>query len=310
LFLCSTNLALNVRGVMKAEEDKATEEEQTCVALYAHWFVSLLGLAEGCARLLVHLFIVGLACLLYYAVYCLSCGKTSLNVTLAFQMSRCSLYAGLVMAMLGNLCTPWKPPLYMYPRKTTLARPVPAGIHAADGFNSALDVESACASFCCCCCNAVCGLNKGYCVCCGIPPESALPPYKLVQVSLSSVGCCRAGTGCYKCLGGPEADAKIKEQQEEVARETADATRQFYLRHYDCASFEELVEREVFGRGRPAPAQQMQKPHVAAGMMPMGVSSAAAPSAPSAPVVYAQAYAVPVQQAQPVPAAVVKGSRL
>jgi len=288
---------------MKAEEGRLSEEEQTCVALYAHWFVSLLGLAEASLRLLVHLLIVGLALLLYYLIYCLSCGKSSLGVTLTFQMSRCSLYAGLCMAMLGNLFAPWHPPLYMYPRTSTLARPVPDGVHTADGFSSALDIESACADACCCCCNACCGLKKGYCVCCGIPPESALPAYKLVQVSLSSVGCCRAGTGCYKCLGGPEADLKVAELQAEVARETMEATRTFYLKHYECSSFEELVGRDILGR--TAPVQQQMPP--VSGMQPMGVGAPApVSSAPVAPVVYATAQAYPLESTPVVSASIVK----
>ena len=228
IYLCSTRLAIQVRDKMASVEASNTEAEQTCFSLYAHFFISLLGLIEATVRLAFHVVVVCILYLGYYIVYCVSCGKAKLTDIFSHQQTRCSLYGGLVFAMLGNIFAPWKPPLYMYPRSSTLARPGSgtsgngngsgSGIHTVDGFHSSLDIESACATACCCCCNVLCDFKHGYCVCCGSPPESALPGYKLVQSSLSVVGCCRYGSGWYKCLGGEVALQKIHELQAEVSQ--------------------------------------------------------------------------------------------
>lgn len=248
-------LAIQIRQQMLAEEKKQIEDEQTCIGLYSHWFYSLLALIESAFRLAFHIVVVTLLIIFRYVIYCVSCGKSDVNIALDHQMSRCSLYSGLFMAMIGNLVTPWKPSLYMYPKSSTLCKPiVRSGIHTQDNFTSTLDVESACANVCCCCCKSMCGFKNGFCPCCGNPPESALPAYKLVQVSLSTVGCCSEGTGWYKCVGGEEQTKKIMELQVEVSKETQEATKKFYCTNYEVSSFEELVARDIY--------HQQQQPNI------------------------------------------------
>jgi hypothetical protein len=107
---------------MREVERQSKEREMTCISLYCHWFLSLLVLCECAARLMIHIFVVLIFFLTYYLVYCLSCGKANMGELKGHQLSRCSLYSGLLFAMFGNLVTPWNPAFYMFHLPTTLSR--------------------------------------------------------------------------------------------------------------------------------------------------------------------------------------------
>jgi hypothetical protein len=100
----TARLAGDVRRRMQQHESQVKTKEQTCIGLYAHWFLSLFALFECALRLMVHGLIVALWVVLYYIVYCVSCGKAEVNDVMTHQMSRCSLYSGLFFSMIGNLC--------------------------------------------------------------------------------------------------------------------------------------------------------------------------------------------------------------
>lgn len=242
-------LAVQVRQRMNRADNVQKQSEQSCCDLYAHWFVSLLALCESAARLTVHSAIVGVVLILYYVIYCLSCGKVSVSNVMGHQMSRCSLYSGLLFAMLGNILVPWNPVLYVFHQSGTLSRPnVPGSLLHLQDIPSALDID--CWSCCICC-----GCRKGHCVCCGQPAESSLPPYKLAQISLLSVGFC-SGCGWYQCVGGDSFHRKLDKAFSEVDVENAEATRAFYQQNYNCTSFDELFRRDVCGEVVAPVAQQ------------------------------------------------------
>jgi hypothetical protein len=191
----------------------------TCISLYCHWFLSLLVLCECAARLMIHFFVVLIFFVGYYLVYCVSCGKANMGELKGHQLSRCSLYLGLLFAMCGNLVTPWNPAFYMFHLPTTLSRysslssfPLSSHLISCGSPNiprsanqlrdiSALDIENFLINdVLCCCCNC-CGCRHGHCACCGQPSEAILLPYKLAQVSLFTVGFC-SGCGAYQWVGG------------------------------------------------------------------------------------------------------------
>lgn len=88
---------------MKEIENNSKNNEITCISLYCHWFLSLIVLMEASIRLMIHLTIVLVFFICYYLIYCLSCGKANIGMMKGHQLSRCSLYSGLIFAMLGNI---------------------------------------------------------------------------------------------------------------------------------------------------------------------------------------------------------------
>lgn len=102
-FCCSGRLAHAVTTKMREVENQSRQHEMSCCALYCHWFLSLFALAEASIRLMLHLSIVLIFFLGYYVVYCLSCGKANVGMMKGHQLTRCSLYSGLMFAMIGNL---------------------------------------------------------------------------------------------------------------------------------------------------------------------------------------------------------------
>lgn len=100
----SSRLAHSVATKMKETENQAKQSEITCCSLYCHWFLSIAVLAEASARLIIHLMIVLIYFIGYYFIFCLSCGKANIGMLKGYQLTRCSLYSGLIFAMLGNIC--------------------------------------------------------------------------------------------------------------------------------------------------------------------------------------------------------------
>jgi hypothetical protein len=99
----SARLAHSITIKMKEVELQAKKEEITCCALYGHWFLSLIVLAECSIRLTIHCTIIAVFFFLYYLIFCLSCGKANIGMMKGHHLARCSLYSGLLFAMLGNL---------------------------------------------------------------------------------------------------------------------------------------------------------------------------------------------------------------
>lgn len=133
-------LAVEVSQRMSAAEKQNRDQNETCMGLYGNFFLSILGLAESAVRLVVHFFIVLVFFFGYYIILCLSCGKAESGNSMRHQMSRVSMYSGLLAAMLGNirkLCVvtdgfmvtfrpvavmPWRPTLYLFHTPSTLSR--------------------------------------------------------------------------------------------------------------------------------------------------------------------------------------------
>jgi hypothetical protein len=97
-------LAVDVNQQMAIVEKDSKKANETCLGLYGNFFLSILALAESAARLLIHFFIVLMFFLGYYIILCLSCGKAESGNAMRHQMTRISMYSGLVAAMLGNIC--------------------------------------------------------------------------------------------------------------------------------------------------------------------------------------------------------------
>lgn len=246
-------LAVDVCQRMKAIEAENKRKNETCLGLYGNFFLSILGLFESTARFGVHLLIVLLFFFGYYIILCLSCGKAESGDAMRHQMSRVSLYSGLMMAMLGNILIPWKPTLYLFHTPAVLSRPNVPYMMEERGLPSSLDVENMCIDACCCCCNS-CGCKKGHCACCGVVYESSLPPYKLAQSALFVVGCF-SGCGCYQCTGGSALISRVDKLNEEVYKESATATSQFYQSQYKVASWEALVQSRLGSSPQPSAPQ-------------------------------------------------------
>jgi hypothetical protein len=96
-------LAVEVCQRMSKSEKENRDQSETCLGLYGNFFLSILGLAESAARLLIHFFIVLVFFFGYYVILCLSCGKAESGNSMRHQMSRISMYSGLLAAMLGNI---------------------------------------------------------------------------------------------------------------------------------------------------------------------------------------------------------------
>lgn len=79
--------------------------EPLVISLYCHWFLSLLALGECATRCMVHFSFVIVIAVLYYIVYCLSCGKSkaSMNVYLSSQQNAFGLYCSLFCGIIGNI---------------------------------------------------------------------------------------------------------------------------------------------------------------------------------------------------------------
>jgi hypothetical protein len=96
-------LAVEVSQRMAAAEKESRDQNETCLGLYGNFFLSILALAESAVRLLIHFFIVLVFFFGYYIILCLSCGKAESGNSMRHQMSRISMYSGLLAAMLGNI---------------------------------------------------------------------------------------------------------------------------------------------------------------------------------------------------------------
>lgn len=210
--------------------------------LYAHWFLTVLAMFETCARAAVHGFIALIFCALFYFIYCLSCGKTKFFSTFtAFgyhNLKMCSLYAGLVCSLIGNIIMPWNPPLYAFKRTIHLTRP--PGVNSTyldfDGY-----IRGGCCAICC-----------GSCL-----PEIGLPKERCLKLLLISYGgstatlsCCYgAGGGCMSYATG------LERSRLEMVRENETATIDFYQQTYQVSSFDELIARQLqAGQAVPAAA--------------------------------------------------------
>ena len=97
-------LAVEVCQKMTTIEKSKKEESETCLGLYGNFFLSIFGLAESAVRLVIHFSIVVIFFFGYYIILCLSCGKAESGIAMRHQMSRVSMYSGLMTAMLGNIC--------------------------------------------------------------------------------------------------------------------------------------------------------------------------------------------------------------
>jgi hypothetical protein len=73
--------------------------------LYAHWFLSVLALAECMARYAIHLFGIVAVSVLYYVFVCISCGKNkvSLRAVVDSQFRLFGLYWGLSCGVFWNI---------------------------------------------------------------------------------------------------------------------------------------------------------------------------------------------------------------
>ena len=96
-------LGVEVSQRMNAAEKAKRDENETCCGLYGNFFLSILALAESAVRLLIHFFIVLIFFFGYYIILCLSCGKSEAGNAMVHQMTRVSMYSGLLAAMLGNI---------------------------------------------------------------------------------------------------------------------------------------------------------------------------------------------------------------
>jgi hypothetical protein len=96
-------LAVEVSQRMAAAEKQNRDQNETCLGLYGNFFLSILGLAESAVRLVLHFFVVLVFFFGYYIILCLSCGKAESGNSMRHQMSRISMYSGLLAAMLGNI---------------------------------------------------------------------------------------------------------------------------------------------------------------------------------------------------------------
>lgn len=276
-------LAVEVSQRMKATELSNRDNNETCIGLYCNFFLSIFALAESAVRLVVHLLVVPVFFFGFYIILCLSCGKAESGNVMRHQMSRISMYSGLVAAMLGNILIPWRPTLYLFHTPATLSRPSVPRMAEEKGVPSSLDIENFCVEACCCICN-ICGCKNGQCVCCGFVDESVLPPYKMAQSALFVVGGC-SGCGFYQCTGGTALTRRLDALVSESARESAEATTQFYRANYNVASWDALVASR-FGASRQSgpPQQQYMQQH----------------QVPAAQVHYSQQVQPPVVIAQPV----------
>jgi hypothetical protein len=88
----------------KEVEARRNNRPSVC-GLYLHFFLSLLALMECSLRLLIHFFMLLVMGLLYYIVYCVSCGEwvTYSNACVAHHSSMYGLYSGLLCGIIGNL---------------------------------------------------------------------------------------------------------------------------------------------------------------------------------------------------------------
>lgn len=260
-------LAVEVSQRMAAAEKQSRDQNETCLGLYGNFFLSILGLAESAVRLAVHFLVVLLFFFGYYIILCLSCGKAESGASMRHQMSRVSMYSGLLAAMLGNIVMPWRPTLYLFHTPSTLSRPRVPRMMDEKGLPSSLDIENCCVEACCCFCN-VCGCRRGQCSCCGDVAESALPPYKMAQSALFVVGCCN-GCGAYQCTGGSALSSRMDELNTQTARDSAAATTAFYNKVYSVSSWDELVGSKFGGAAtqqqyaqQPPQQQYMQQQHI------------------------------------------------
>ena len=104
------HIAKQVSIKMSVYEDNHIRAHSPSVcALYAHFFLSIFAIMEAAVRLMAHLSILLVLGAMYYFVYCLSCGKSTISQhqCLAHHIRMYGLYSALLCGSiwnLGNFC--------------------------------------------------------------------------------------------------------------------------------------------------------------------------------------------------------------
>ena len=127
------------RRMSTYETSYKRQHDSTILALYCHWFMSLLAFCECISRYLIHLCGIIVISLCFYVFVCITCGKSTVSIRtlLDTQWRLFGLYWGLSCGIMWNICTflviylylaynhfihvtihivvrPWNPPLYAF----------------------------------------------------------------------------------------------------------------------------------------------------------------------------------------------------
>lgn len=226
-------LAREVSDRMTQVEGSSSPTEPSIGALYAHFFLSLLALAECLARLGVHACILAVCFLLYYLVICISCGKSGgVSEFMSHHAMMVALYWSLFFAILCNIVAPWAPVAYAFGSLTTKFKRPEGYARGETRF------RGGCCAACCSC----------------MPGNLHLPIHILLQASLVSYGFVKALSGSL-CCGDFTVylEHLYRQEEDEYEARTVD----FYLTQYNCENFQALVQREV-GAPQPVPVVMVQ----------------------------------------------------
>ena len=231
-------LANEVSNQMSAYESSSKDSlKPSILGLYAHWFLSVIGLFESFFKCILMFilpltfFLVWIALfLIYYIVLCFSCGRTDgipvINnlmekvwISVQNSSSLFFLYFGLVFGMICNIIIPWNAPVSFYKTQVVLKRPPPGPKHLQ------FQVE---------CCN-------------NLP----VPKYIICKKFLIVGGCFHALSyslffeNCFPLI--------VSEYEREVETDTI----KFFQQTYNCQSFDQLLCS--YGRGE---AYQPTEPQI------------------------------------------------
>jgi hypothetical protein len=106
IYYTSASLAQTVcNKMLEYENQYKRTHEPLVISLYLHWFLSLIALCECVARFTIHLAAVIVVAVLYYIMYCITCGKSkiTMNAWLSGQQDFFGLYSGMFCGIIGNL---------------------------------------------------------------------------------------------------------------------------------------------------------------------------------------------------------------
>eukprot|EP01041_Mallomonas_annulata_P007062 gene7062-14367_t len=236
-------LGLEVYSEMKKYENNLARNanDSDCIALYGHWFLSILALVETLLRLSIHGILAILCSISYYLIFCFACGKTrsldSLYSFGQFHFTMSYIYIGYICLVINNIVIPWNPPFFAFAPDTTLIHP--PGVQGQD------DIERAITT--------VVGIS-----CCTLchPSMSKSTKFLLISYGGPSVAqmSCIWGNACDSpeqyC---PSYDSTLNVYQTNLRREREERTREFYLQRYQVDSFDALLASRLYSVNRTAP---------------------------------------------------------
>jgi hypothetical protein len=94
----------------QAEQAAYLAAEPSVCGLYAHFFLSLLGVVECTFRIMIIVVFLLSWFVVYYIIQCLSCGKNKdISMSTSYYVGAFWLYVGISCGLIGNLIVPWKP---------------------------------------------------------------------------------------------------------------------------------------------------------------------------------------------------------